>query len=140
VAAIEYFSTAHANLAEVNPPDGETASPPATPSGTFLAQVRGGAVQFPAPIKRFCDARSWTLFQVVMLDDDRLEIVPVLPGDDADTLSEYHSSLSGDGPLWIPGALRELVNLGEQSVMMRIEEGVIRIYLRKVFKTLGFGP
>jgi hypothetical protein len=30
--------------------------------------------------------------------------------------------------------------MGEQSVMMRIEDGAIGIYLRKVFETLGFGP
>jgi hypothetical protein len=81
-----------------------------------------------------------------MLDDDRLKILPVMPDEgqkkegDADILNEYHSSLSEDGQLWIPLALRELVNLGEQSVMMRIEDGAIQIYLRKVFKTLGFGP
>jgi hypothetical protein len=36
--------------------------------------------------------------------------------------------------------LRALVGLGEQSVMMRAENGAICIYLRKVFETLGFGP
>ena len=79
-----------------------------------------------------------------MLDDDRLELIPVLAGDDrgddTELLNEYHSSLSEDGQLWIPAALRELVCLGEQSVMMRVEYSRIRIYLRKVFKTLGFGP
>ena len=117
----------------VNPPD-------AIPAGTFLAAVRRGLIHFPPPIRNFCDGQGWTLFHVAMLDDDRLEIRPVMPGDDKDTLSEYHSSLSGDGQLWIPLALRELVNLREQSVMMRIEDGAILIYLRKVFKTLGFGP
>jgi hypothetical protein len=134
-------ATGHVNLAEVNPPDG-------IPAGTFLAKVRGGVIHFPPPIRNFCQNRSWTLFHVVMLDDDRLKILPVMPGEgqkregegDADILSEHHSSLSEDGQLWIPLALRELVNLGEQSVMMRIEDGAIQIYLRKVFKTLGFGP
>ena len=75
-----------------------------------------------------------------MLDDDRLEIVPVLPGDDADVMKEYHSSLSSDGRLWIPASLREMVSLREQSVMMRMADRAIRIYLRKVFETLGFRP
>ncbi|MCU1325800.1 MAG: hypothetical protein JWN34_1170, partial [Bryobacterales bacterium] len=30
--------------------------------------------------------------------------------------------------------------LGDQSVMVRIEDGLIRMYMRQVFKTLGFGP
>jgi hypothetical protein len=105
-----------------------------------MAKVRGGAVEFPPPIRRFCDSNQWTLFRVVMLDDDRLEITPVLPGDDSDLHSVHLSSLSAEGRLWIPAALRELVALGEQSVMMRVEDSTIRIYLRKVFKTLGFGP
>jgi len=105
-----------------------------------MANVRGGAVEFPPPIRRFCDANQWTLFRVVMLDDDRLEISPVLPDDNFDLNCDHHSSLSADGRLWIPVALRELVSLGEQSVMMRVEDTSIRIYLRKVFKTLGFGP
>ncbi|MES1257201.1 MAG: hypothetical protein ABUS51_02180 [Acidobacteriota bacterium] len=117
----------------MNPPGG-------TSAGTFLANVRGGAIQFPPPIRQFCNDNRWTLFQVAMLDDDRLEIVPVLPGDDSDMARGYQSSLSEEGRLWIPKALRELVSLGEQSVMVRIEDGAIRIYLRKVFKTLGFGP
>lgn len=97
-------------------------------------------MEFPRPIRQFCDASGWTLFHVAMLDDDRLELIPVLGGRDSDILHEYHSSLSGEGKLWIPMVLRELVCLGEQSVMVRIEEGTIRVYLRKVFKTLGFGP
>jgi bifunctional DNA-binding transcriptional regulator/antitoxin component of YhaV-PrlF toxin-antitoxin module len=75
-----------------------------------------------------------------MLNDDCLEISPVMPDNNSDVMSEYHSSLSIEGRLWIPRALRELVSLREQSVMMRIEGGAIRIYLRKVFRTLGFGP
>ena len=40
----------------------------------------------------------------------------------------------------VPRALRKSVELGEQSVMLRIEEGAIHVYLRKVFDTLGFRP
>jgi hypothetical protein len=28
----------------------------------------------------------------------------------------------------------------DQSVMIRVEDGVIHIFLRKIFKNLGFGP
>jgi hypothetical protein len=116
------------------------------PTGTFLAKVRGGAVQLPPPLKRFCEGNDWTLFRVERRDRDRLEIRPILPDDlsGGDPLSgvadEFQSSLSADGHLWIPSPLRALVGLGEQSVMMRVENGAIEIYLRKVFETLGFGP
>ena len=110
------------------------------PAGTFLAKVRDGSVQLPPPLKRYCDASEWTLFRIVLKDGDVLEVFPVLAHETTDVMSEFHSSLTPDGRLWIPGTLRELTALGEQSVMMRIEDGAIRIFLRKVFETLGFGP
>ena len=110
------------------------------PAGTFLAKVRDGAIQLPPPLKRYCDASEWTLFHVVRHGDDRLEIHPIAPEENADVTADFYSSLTPDGRLWIPAALRDLVALGEQSVMMRVEGGGIGIYLRKVFETLGFGP
>jgi len=110
------------------------------PEGTFLAGVRNGAIQLPPPLKRYCEASDWTLFCVLPIDDSTIEIRPVLPGEDDDSACQFHSSLTTGGQLWIPAALRALVALGEQSVMIRIENGAIRIYLRKVFETLGFGP
>jgi hypothetical protein len=111
------------------------------PAGTFLAQVRKGVVQLPPPLARFCADSQWTLFRITLLDTERLEFAPVLPDDDVDDLDVgYHSSLSSDGKLWVPVELREAVMLGDQSVMVRIEDGFIRMYLRQVFKTLGFGP
>ncbi len=106
------------------------------PAGTFLAKVRAGAIHFPPPIKAYCDAESWDLFRVVKTDPDRLLLEPV--GDIRQ--GDLCSSLSADGQLWIPAALRESVALAEQSVMMRIENGAIGVYLRKVFDTLGFRP
>lgn len=110
------------------------------PAGTFLAKVREGAVQLPPPLKRFCEASEWTLFRFVRQDKNCLRIQPILPDDILDISDEFQSSLSPEGCLWIPAPLRELVGLGEQSVMMRAENGGINIYLRKVFETLGFGP
>jgi len=109
----------------------------APPEGTFLAHVRNGATQLPPPLKRYCDAGGWSLFQFVVIDNDHLTMQPVLPGDsDAD----FHASLEPDGRLWIPADLRKAVALGEQSVMLRIENGAIELYIRKVFDTLGFRP
>ena len=105
-----------------------------------MAKVRGGAIHLPPAIRTFCLASNWTLFRVAMTTEDRLDLIPVLPGDSAEMTDEHHSSLSSDGLLWIPQALREQVSLGEQSVMVRIEGQLVAIYLRKVFETLGFRP
>jgi hypothetical protein len=110
------------------------------PAGTFLANVRDGAIHLPPPLKRYCDASHWNLFRVEIVDESRLALYPILPEDESGTEGGYCSSLSPEGRLWIPGALRSMVDLREQSVMARIENGVIGIYLRKVFETLGFGP
>ena len=116
----------------------------APPAGTFLAKVRAGAIQFPPPLKAYCDAEGWDLFRVVIADPDRLLLEPVLDNPDEETYAEpedeISSSLSADGKLWIPGDLRDSVSLLEQSVMMRVENGGIGVYLRKVFDTLGFRP
>jgi len=109
------------------------------PTGTFLAKVRTGAIQFPPPIKAYCDAEGWDLFRVLQADPDRLTLEPV-PDAQSDSFDDVCSSLSANGQLWIPAALRESVALAEQSVMMRVENGGIGVYLRKVFDTLGFRP
>jgi hypothetical protein len=107
------------------------------PAGTFLAKVRAGAIHFPPPIKEYCNSERWDLFRVVTADPDRLILQPVSESDPAD---DFCSSLSWDGTLWIPAPLRESVSLAEQSVMVRVENGTIGVYLRKVFDTLGFRP
>jgi hypothetical protein len=107
------------------------------PTGTFLAKVRTGAIQFPPPIKAYCDAEGWDLFRVLQADPDHLVLEP---DTEADPFDDACSSLSANGQLWIPAALRESVALAEQSVMMRVENGGIGVYLRKVFDTLGFRP
>jgi hypothetical protein len=107
------------------------------PAGTFIAPVRNGAIRIPPPMKIYCDAENWSLFRFDIVDRDHLTMHPVLPHDPS---VDFHASLSPDGLLWIPAALRKSVHLGEQSVMLRIEEGAIHVYLRKVFDTLGFRP
>ena len=114
------------------------------PAGTFMATVRGGCIQFPPPLKAWCDSQGWDLFRVHRRGDDLLRLNPVLSGDevdvDSDVMDEFRSSLQPDGRLWIPETMRNLVSLHEQSVMMRIEDGALNVYLRKVFETLGFRP
>lgn len=107
------------------------------PTGTFLAPVRNGAMRIPAPVKAYCDAAEWNLFRFEVVDADHLVMHPVSP---SDTSEELQASLSPDGLLWIPVDVRKSVALGEQSVMLRIADGAIHAWLRKVFDTLGFRP
>jgi hypothetical protein len=107
------------------------------PTGTFLAPVRNGAIQLPPPLKVYCEAEGWSLFRFLVTGKDQVTMQPVLPEDSA---LDFHASLGSDGRLWIPAALRQTVSLDEQSVMLRVENGAINMYLRKVFETLGFRP
>jgi hypothetical protein len=113
-----------------------TLSGVAEPVGTYLASVRNGSMQLPPLIAQYCAERGWTLFRFEVADRDHVTILPVLPAD----RTEFHASLGEDGKLWMPAEFREKVQLGEQSVMLRVENGAINIYLRKVFETLGFRP
>ncbi len=110
------------------------------PEGTFMGRVQSGTLQMPAPVHRYCMANTWTLLRTVPLNDHCIELQPVGPEEDADGDEDFVASLSADGKLWIPGAVRQVVGLKEQSVFVRVEGGVVRLYLRKVFETLGFGP
>lgn len=107
------------------------------PAGTFLAKVRDGVMQLPPPLKQYCEAEGWSLFHFVVKDADYLTMHPVLGERSGNS---FHASLDAEGRLSIPEDFRKTVALGEQSVMLRIENGVIGVYLRKVFDTLGFRP
>jgi hypothetical protein len=91
----------------------------------------------PPPLLQYCEAQGWSLFHFRVANSDQLIVSPVLPEDAAEDLQ---ASLGPDGKLWIPAELRQRVSLGEQSVMLRLENGAIGMYLRKVFDTLGFRP
>ena len=110
------------------------------PAGTFMAKVRGGCIQLPPPVRTWCETEGWTLFRIVQDGCDRLRIHPILPADDIDVTEEFCSSLQPGGSLWIPEELRRLVAMEEQSVLLRVDDRAINIYLRKVFETLGFRP
>jgi hypothetical protein len=91
----------------------------------------------PPPLLAYCQSENWTLFHFRIASEDQVTMLPVLPEDSA---SEFQASLGSDGALWIPADVRKLVDLREQSVMLRVEDGAISMYLRKVFETLGFRP
>jgi hypothetical protein len=106
------------------------------PAGTYISRVSEGCMQLPGAIADYAFAEGWTLFRFVVIDKDHVRIRPVMP----DERTDFHASLEPNGRLWIPAELREQVQLGEQSVMLRVEHGAINMYLRKVFETLGFRP
>lgn len=85
----------------------------------------------------WCRAQSWTLFHFRVVSEDQLIMMPVLP---EDSESKFQASLDSEGRLWIPSDIRAMIDLHEQSVMLRIEGDAISVYLRKVFDTLGFRP
>lgn len=101
------------------------------PAGNYLAHVRKGTIQFPPPFVRYCAVQNWTRFQILTLDHDHLVLQP-----DSDSELE----LSVDGKLVLPGEVLSATSLGEQSVMLRIDMGLIHVAIRKVFETLGFRP
>ena len=106
------------------------------PSGTYLSNVRNGSMQLPPAIADYCRGEGWSLFRFRIADKDHVSIHPVLPEESGD----FHASLDADGKLWMPTDLRQSIELGEQSVMLRVENGAIHMYLRKVFETLKFRP
>ena len=106
------------------------------PQGTYLAPLAKGAIRFPPPLRRYCESQGWDLFRFEVVDRDHMRIEPVL-GDEA---GDFHASFTPEGLLWIPAAMRDTVELSEQSVMLRLENGAIHVYIRKVFETLGFRP
>ena len=106
------------------------------PAGAFMAKVRAGCIQFPLPMKAWCKSEGWDLFRVIFRGNDLLRLDPVLSRDNIDAgadadidAAEFCSSLQPDGQLWIPLTMRNLVSLGEQSVMMRLEDGGLNAIL-----------
>ena len=102
-----------------------------TPVGNYLATTRKGALNLSPPIRRYCSEQGWARFEVLVLDHDHLIL---RPDPDGDTL------LDADGKLALAPAVIEAIELGEQSVMLRIESGLIHVAIRQVFDTLGFRP
>lgn len=101
------------------------------PEGNYLARVRKNAIEFPPPIRRFCEEQCWDRFEVLILDKDHLVLRPDPDGP---------AMLNSESKLPLTAAIAQASQLGEQSVMLRIEDGLIHVAVRKVFETLGFRP
>ena len=106
---------------------------------TFLAKTIGDRIQLPPAIADHIRNAGWLdVLVVASPDNESLTAYPV-PHPDAPP-SGFLTKVDDTGTLRISDALRQQVNLDGQNVMVRIEGDVVRIYLRHVFKTLGFRP
>ena len=108
-------------------------------SSTYLAKTASDRIQLPPAIVEHIRGAAWTEVRVAADEDNESLTVYPLPHPNAPQ-DGFTTALDATDGLRISEALRKQVNLDGQSVMVRIEGDVLRIYLRHVFKTLGFRP
>ena len=107
---------------------------------TYLAQTKADRIQLPPAIAEFIANAGWVEICVAPgLDGESLTAYP-LPHPDAPRESGHVTRLDESAGLRIGEEIRKRVKLDGQSVMVRVEGEVVRIYLRQVFKALGFRP
>jgi len=105
---------------------------------TYLAKTKGDRIQLPPAIADHVRDSGWLDVLIAPAEDNESLTVYPLPHPDAPA-SGYTTTID-DSAVRISEPIRKQVALDGQSVMVRIEGDVLRIYLRKVFKTLGFRP
>ena len=106
---------------------------------TYLAQTKGDRIQLPPAIAEQVRALGWQEIRLVPADDNESLTAyplphPMVPAEGVTATVDAQSGVS------ISEALRHQVSLNGQNVMVRFEGEVLKIYLRQVFKTLGFRP
>jgi hypothetical protein len=106
---------------------------------TYLAQTKGDRIQLPPAIAEQVRTAGWLEVLVTAADDKESLTVYPLPHPGAPE-SGFTTQIDPTDGLFISEPIRRQVNLDGQNVMVRIEADVLRIYLRRVFKTLGFRP
>lgn len=106
---------------------------------TYIAQTKDDRIQLPPAIAEQIRNSGWLQVLVSPAEDNESLTVFPLPHPGAPA-SGFTTQVDGKDGLHISDEVRRQVNLDGQSVMVRIEGDVLRIYLRKVFKTLGFRP
>src|SRR4051812_25886609 len=106
---------------------------------TYLAQTKADRIQLPPAIAKQVRESGW--LDILITADNGNESVTAypLPHPGAPEAG-YTTQLDSQDGLRLGEELRKQVALDGQSVMVRFEEDVLRIYLRRVFKTLGFRP
>jgi hypothetical protein len=106
---------------------------------TYLAQTKGDRIQLPPAIADHIRSAGWhDILISPAADNESLTAYP-LPHPNAPD-SGHTTQLDPDSGFHLSEPIRHQVALTGQSVMVRIEGDVLRIYLRHVFKTLGFRP
>ena len=106
---------------------------------TYIAQTVGDRIQLPPAIAEQIRNAGWVDVRISpAVDNESLTVFP-LPHPGA-PLGGVDTTLDAKDGLRVGDALRQQIGLTGQSVMVRFEADVLRIYLRQVFKTLGFRP
>ena len=106
---------------------------------TYIAQTKGDRIQLPPAIAEQARKSRWIDVRIAPAEDKESLSVYPLPHPDA-PVEGFTTQLDPLDGLHISEELRKRVSLDGQSVMVRFEDDVLRIYLRRVFKTLGFRP
>jgi hypothetical protein len=111
-----------------------------TSTMTFLAQTTCDRIQLPPALAEQVRTAGWLDILVALeADHESLTAYP-LPHPNAPRTHGHTTQLDPNGGIHISEDFRQRARLDGQSVMVRFEGDVIRIYLRHVFKTLGFRP
>ena len=106
---------------------------------TYLAQTKGDRIQLPPAIAEQIRNSGWLEILVAPAADNESLTAYPMPHPNAPE-SGFTTQLDAEEGLHLSDEIRRQVNLDGQSVMVRLEGDVLRIYLRHVFKTLGFRP
>lgn len=106
---------------------------------TYLAQTKGDRIQLPPAIAEQIRNLGWLEIRIAPSEDNESLTAYPLPHPNAPE-SGHTTQLDADSGLHLSEPIRKQVNLDGQSVMVRMEGELLRIYLRRVFKTLGFRP
>lgn len=106
---------------------------------TYIAQTKGDRIQFPPAIADQVRNSGWLEVLVVPSDDNESLTVYPLPHPGAPS-GGFKTEVDAKDGLHISDEICSQVNLTGQNVMVRFEGELLKIYLRRVFKTLGFRP
>lgn len=108
-------------------------------SETYIAKTEGDRLQLPPAIADYVRRAEW--LDILVSPDSGAECITLfpLPHPDAPPTG-FTTRLEPGGALHLSPEVCRLLRLDGQSVMVRVEGDVIRVYLRRVFQTLGFRP
>ena len=106
---------------------------------TYIAQTKDDRIQLPPAIAEQARNSGWLEVLIVPAGDNESLTAYPLPHPGAPA-EGFKTELDPQDGLHISDGLCRQVGLSGQSVMIRFEGDLLRIYLRRVFKTLGFRP